>query len=215
MSADTPSTPSVLLPPTLWRLFGAWLLIGCQSFGGGAATLALINRSLVEKLGWVSEEEFARDWAICQVTPGINLLAFTVRLGGRIGGICGSAAAGVVLSLLGLLLPSVAITIGITSAYTRIAASPAVQSALRAVIPATVGLGLLTAWTMARPLLKTSRQEGKASTVFTLAILAGAGIAFFVFQPPVLVVLILGGVLGMVFSVIRAQRREPEGEQTP
>ena len=51
----------------------AWLSIGIQSFGGGAATLYLIRRTAVERHGWLSNEEFTRDWGICQIAPGINL----------------------------------------------------------------------------------------------------------------------------------------------
>lgn len=196
--------------PTLGRLFGAWLLIGIQSFGGGGATLVLIHAAFVEKFGWVNEDEFVRDNAICQLTPGINLLGLAVRIGGRIGQSCGSTAAGVALSLLGLLLPSVTITVGITGAYARVAGHPAVQSALRTVIPATVGLGILTAGNLIRPLMKTSLREGKISAAVTLAILVGAGGVVAAFRPPVFVVLLVAGVVGAIFHLFLAQGRQPE-----
>jgi len=35
----------------------------------------------VEERGWVEEEEFARFWALCQIAPGINLIALTILIG--------------------------------------------------------------------------------------------------------------------------------------
>ena len=62
-----------------------WLALGLGSFGGGA-TLTMIHRAVTEKHGWVSEDEFINDWALCQICPGINLIAFTILIGKRIAG---------------------------------------------------------------------------------------------------------------------------------
>src|SRR5579872_5446806 len=87
-----------------------WLAVGIQSFGGGAATLALMRRAVVDQHHWLTDELFTRDWAICQVTPGINLIAITILIGRRI-----ASARGILLALIGLLFPSVSITILLTA----------------------------------------------------------------------------------------------------
>lgn len=195
------STNSVSLGRLLW----VWLLLGGQSFGGGAATLALIRRAVVERYRWVSEEEFTHDWALCQVAPGINLLALTILIGKRVAG-----PGGIVVSLLGLLLPSVAITILITAFYKEIKDLSVVQAALRGVIPASVGLGLLTAWQMARAPLETSRQEGKASLVLATGLLVASGLVVLLWKPPIALVLLVVGGLGAITKWIHARRMPGE-----
>src|SRR5512140_2468221 len=118
--------------PDLSRVFRVWLVLSLQSFGGGAATFVLIRRAAVEQEKWITDEDFARFWAICQLTPGINLFALTVLIGRRVRGAWGIAAA-----LAGLLVPSVAITIALTAAYAHIKDLTMVRAAVRGVIPAT------------------------------------------------------------------------------
>jgi len=157
--------------PPLWRLFAIWMGIGVQSFGGGSATLFLMRREAVERHGWISDEEFSRYWGICQIVPGINLLGQTILLGWKVAG-----AMGVAVCLLGLLLPSVSITILITAIYTSIRDLPAVRSALHGVIPATIGLGLLLGYQMVKPVVTVSRKEGFGSLLFSLGLIAGSAL---------------------------------------
>ena len=93
--------PAGHLPmPTPPALFRAFFAIGIQSFGGGQATAALIRRTVVEQNEWVDELEYARCTALCQLSPGMNLIAFPALLGRRLAGSPGVAA-----TVLGLLLP--------------------------------------------------------------------------------------------------------------
>jgi len=175
---------------SLWRLFAVWLALGAQSFGGGTATLFMIRRAAVERQRWLSDEEFTRYWSLCLIAPGINLLCMTILLGRHVAGI-----AGVVAALAGLLLPSVSITILMTALYAGVQDMPAVQAALRGIVPFTIGLGLLTAGSMARPLLAASRREGGISVWCSMLILLGSA-AMALLRPPVLAVLCAAGVVG-------------------
>lgn len=172
-------------------LLWLWIRLGAQSFGGGSATLLLIRRAVVEERAWVSEAEFSRDWAICQVAPGINLLALTVLLGWRVSGL-----AGALLALLGLLLPSVTITVLLTAFYASFRNHPLTQAALRGVIPATAGLSLLLSYRLAQPLLAESRHEGRASLLLSCGLLAGAVIIMQIWNLPVVWLLVGGGLIG-------------------
>ena len=69
--------------PTSWELLRSWLRVSLQSFGGGTATLALIRQEFVTKHEWISEDRFLRDWALCQLAPGINLVALSILIGKR------------------------------------------------------------------------------------------------------------------------------------
>ena len=180
--------------PGLARLLRIWLLIGLQSFGGGTATLFLIRREAVERQRWLTTEEFTRDWALCLVTPGINLLCMTILVGWRVAGLVGA-----LVCLLGLMLPSVSITIAMTALYASLQRMPAIQAALRGVVPATVGLGLLLSVGMARPLLDASRREGWASRGLSVALLGGSALAAGLWRLPVIVVLCGAGAIGALW----------------
>lgn len=186
--------------PSSSELVRIWARIGVQSFGGGAATLTLIRAAVVREKAWITEEEFTRYWGLVQLAPGINLLGLTVLIGHRIAG-----ARGIALALAGLVLPSGAITLLLTALYARFAGAPAVRSALTGLIPATVGVGLLTGIDMALPPLKASRQEGQIALACALLVLAGSLVAFAWFDAPVLPVLIGSG-LFLAIALSRAPR---------
>ena len=63
------------------------------TFGGGAAMLPLLQRELVEKRQWVTEEELMDYYAISQCTPGIIAINSAVFVGQKKRGDLGGAAA--------------------------------------------------------------------------------------------------------------------------
>jgi chromate transporter len=185
-----------------------WIGIGGQSFGGGQATMALIRQAVVEKHGWVSEEEFARDQTLCQTVPGMNLLALTNLIGNRLAG-----APGVAVSLLGLLLPSVTLTIVITVTIRHVQHNPAVQAALRGgIIPSTVGMGLYNLVQTGRALLRKSRVASKQLFTFHLVLLAGCVATAILVHVPVFLVLCAGGLFGAALSRLAATKKDAEEE---
>jgi chromate transporter len=190
------------------HVFLVWLQIGIQSFGGGVATLALIRRQAVEQEGWISADDFARIWGLVQLAPGINLLALTILIGKRAAGTKGIAAA-----LAGLLLPSASVTVLLTALYAHVAQSHWVTLALRGIIPATVGLGLLTGLQTILPILQQSRREGAPSMAATIFVLAATALASLSFHGPVVWILLAGGLVGAVAGALLAKRR-PKTEET-
>ena len=189
-----------------WRLFWIWTVIGAQSFGGGSATLYLIRRVAVERNGWLTDDDFTRYWGICQIAPGINILGLVVLIGWRVSG-----APGALLSLSGLLLPSAAITVALTSIYSSIREAPVVRAAIAGVVPATVGLGLLLAFTMLRPLLIGARREGRMSSVTAIGVLLASAIAAALGRIPVLAILWGAGAFSAFtqWQLVSRQRRTP------
>jgi chromate transporter len=192
-------------PPSRGEQFRVWLTLGMQSFGGGLATLALIRRTIVEGRRWVSEDEFTRDWTLVQLAPGINLLALTILIGRRTGG-----ARGIALALLGLLLPSVSVAIGLTALYGSVQHFLWVQAALRGIVPATVGIGLLTAFQIARPLVAASRREGRAALILSLMLLAVSALLALRGRLPVAVILLAAGLAGALSRCRHVLRSDAE-----
>jgi len=151
----------------------------------------MIRRAVVERQGWITPGEFTRDWALVQAAPGINLLCMTILLGRRVAGIPGALVA-----LIGLLLPSVSITITMTALYASFRDSALLQSAIHGVVPATVGLGLLLSSSMARPLLAASYRESIFSLGVGIVLLIGSAVAVLLWHLPVILVLCVAGAVG-------------------
>ena len=185
----------------LARFFLLWVGIGLQSFGGGAATLAQIRQTFVSRQADLTEVEFVRDWAICQIAPGINLFALALLIGRRLHGRVGAG-----IALVGLLLPSCAATILITAAYAGLQNQPWVRAAARGVLPATIGLGMATAWRMGLGIVRECRSEGRISFSMGLLILLG-GAALGRSGLPVLVILATGGGAMALYAILRARTR--------
>ncbi len=201
-----PALPSPAPLPGRGELLRVWLGVGMQSFGGGAVTLTLIRRLVVQRRAWMTDAEFVRDWALCQVAPGINLLGLTVLIGRRLGG-----AWGIALALAGLLLPSVAVTVAITAAYLHWEHNPLVRHAVQGIVPGAVGLGLLTAGQMALPLLAAARREGRSMPALAVALLAGGAILAAVGQVPTLAILCGAGLIGALCHWGHDRRRAARG----
>ncbi|MCD6289888.1 MAG: chromate transporter [Anaerolineae bacterium] len=178
-------------PPRLRDIFLAWAGVGVQSFGGGTSTLYLLHRMCTSR-GWVSEEEFAQSWALVQISPGINLIKFTVLMGYRLHGVLG-----ILTAVSGFLAPSALITVLMTAGFAVVRGSPDVQAAMRGVMPATVGLGLALGVEMAWPLLKRSYAEGRASLGVHIMLMVGAALSLVMLGASPIAVLLASGVLGL------------------
>ncbi|MGI0134830.1 MAG: chromate transporter, partial [Candidatus Micrarchaeaceae archaeon] len=115
--------------PGTWLLFGIWTSIGLQSFGGGASTSYLIYHTFVDKRGWLLPEEYNQTWNLCVMAPGMNLIAMTILIGRKLGG-----TRGILVSVVGLLVPSAAITCLLTIGFLYVQHIRAVQAMLSGVI---------------------------------------------------------------------------------
>ena len=89
---------------TLLELMGTFALIGGTTFGGGYAMLPILQREIVEKRGWATEEELMDYYAIGQCTPGIIAVNVATFIGQKLLGLTGGIAAS-----LSVVAPSVVI----------------------------------------------------------------------------------------------------------
>ena len=56
---------------SLWDLFFTFARIGLFTFGGGYAMLPMIQREVVERKKWATEQQVLDYYALGQATPGI------------------------------------------------------------------------------------------------------------------------------------------------
>jgi chromate transporter len=175
-----------------WTILRVWTGIGLQSFGGGASTQLLIWRTFADRHGWVEADELLRFWNLCQITPGINLVALTILIGRKLGGV-----RGIVAALAGLLLPSAAVTCGLAAGFEAVQHNPAVHAILRGVVPATAGIMGLVSVNFARPLWRSVRSEGGRSLAFSALLVPACALAIAFFRLPVAIVLAAMGLIGV------------------
>ncbi|MBQ6273776.1 MAG: chromate transporter [Oscillospiraceae bacterium] len=112
----------------LWRLFLAFARVGVMTFGGGYAMIPILEREIVDRHGWASNEELMDYYAVGQCTPGVIAVNTATFIGYKTAGIPGGIAA-----TLGVIFPSVVIITLIAGVLTHFADIPAVQSAFAAI----------------------------------------------------------------------------------
>ena len=78
-------------PPSLAALFLCFLTIGSTSFGGGL--LGWIRRELVEKRGWLDDQQFLVVLRLSQIVPGATNVNLAVLIGTQLRGVPGALAA--------------------------------------------------------------------------------------------------------------------------
>ena len=119
-------------PRSLADLFVSFTLLALQGFGG---VLAIVQREVVDRKGWLTQEEFIEDWAVAQIMPGPNVVNLSLMIGGRHFGIAGALAA-----LAGLLAVPLILVIGLAVLHDRFADSPVVAGALHGMAAVCAGL---------------------------------------------------------------------------
>ena len=122
-------------PTSLSDLFWSFTWLALQGFGG---VLAVAQRELVEKKGWLTREEFVEDWAVAQILPGPNVVNLCLMMGDRYFGLRGALVA-----LAGILALPLLLVLALAAAFAGIAELPAAQGALRGM--GAVAAGLITA----------------------------------------------------------------------
>jgi chromate transporter len=65
----------------LFKIFTVFFKIGALTFGGGYTMLPLLQRDIVQKLGWAKEEEILDFYAISQSLPGIIAVNTSMFIG--------------------------------------------------------------------------------------------------------------------------------------
>ncbi len=90
----------------LLKLFVTFFKIGIMTFGGGIAMLPLLQRYVVEKNHWATDEELMDYFAIGQCTPGIIAVNTATFIGYKKKGVIGG-----IVTTLGVITPSIIIII--------------------------------------------------------------------------------------------------------
>ncbi len=108
----------------LLDLFLLFAKIGSTTFGGGYAMLPVIQKELVEKRGWATDEELMDYLAIGQCTPGLIAINTATFIGEKRKGVIGG-----IIATLGFVTPALIIIMIVAALLQNFADYPAVQNA--------------------------------------------------------------------------------------
>ena len=147
-------------PDSPFALFIAFSLLALQGFGG---VLAVAQRELVDRRGWLTRHEFIELYAVAQLLPGPNVVNLSLMVGDRYFGGRGAFAA-----IAGMLLAPIVVVLVLAASYQQLAQHAAVAGALRGM--GAVAAGLILA--MALKMLATLRGNVLGPLLCTLLGLA-------------------------------------------
>jgi len=138
----------------LWQIFVLFTRVAMFSWGGGAASLALMQRETTtatwtppgetEPVPWISSDEFADAVALGNAIPGPIAPQVSAYVGYKLAGVPGAVSAAV-----GTVIPTTLLMLILIVFYFGIKNSVAVKAMVQAVRPVVVGLLLWTAYDVA------------------------------------------------------------------
>jgi chromate transporter len=151
MSTDGPQPdPTDATAPVSFReALRFWFWLGCVSFGGPAAQIALMHEELVERRRWISEKRYLHALNYCMLLPGPEAQQLATYTGWLMHGTRGGIAAGALF-----VLPSLLLLVLLSWAYTAWGSHPWGQALLWGLKPAVTALVLHAAYRLGLRTLK-------------------------------------------------------------
>ena len=182
----------------LVELYLAFLKIGAFTFGGGLAMMPIMQRELIEKRGWITEEELIDYFAIGQSTPGIIAVNVATFVGykklGWFGGIIGT---------IGVVTPSWVIIMLLAGAISSIDKYPMAQKALH-------GINVAVAALLTSVIVKFSKKTIKSVWNAVFMLLAFGLIYFLKVQSVWIIVSAL--IIGSLLTLYRQKKQKSSAE---
>jgi chromate transporter len=173
----------------LLDLYFTFFKIGSCTFGGGYAMLPIIQREIVEKRRWATEEEIADYYAIGQCTPGIIAINTATFIGFK-----RKSIAGGIIATLGFVTPAIIIISVIAALLSSFADIPVVKNAfagIRVCVCVLIFNAILNLWKNSVPDLP--------SFIIFLAVL----LLSIIFSASPALMVIAAGIAGVIINVVR------------
>ncbi|PJF10479.1 chromate efflux transporter [Pseudorhodobacter sp. MZDSW-24AT] len=170
-------TPSL---PDLTRTFAR---IGCLSFGGPAAQIALMHRVLVDERKWLSEKDYLSALSFCMLLPGPEAMQLATWAGWRLHGTAGGLIAGGLF-----VLPGALVVLILSMAYAAWGSLPLMQALFLGVQAAVIAIVI-------EALIRVARRALRGRAAYVIAGLAFLGL--FVMNLPFPVIILSAGLWGL------------------
>ena len=187
------------LLPTLLELFAAFFRTGIFTFGGGLAMMPMLQKELIEKKHWLTEEDLIDYYAVGQSTPGIIAVNVATFVGYRQAGILGG-----IIDTLGIISPSIIIITFLAGTINSISDYPYVQAALK-------GINVAVAALLTSVIVKFAKKTIK--NVWNVLYMLVAFALIFFFKVPSYIVILATLAIGCL-NVIRLQKKAQKLEES-
>lgn len=186
--------PDHAAPP--WRdLLHSFGRIGLLSFGGPAAQIALMHRTLVDERKWLTEKGFLSALSFCMMLPGPEAMQLATYSGWRLRGVPGGLLAGLLF-----VLPGALVIAALALLYARWGDVPAVEMLFLGVKAAVVMI-------VAQALLRLGQ---KSLATPTAKVIAGlAFLAIFLFDAPFPLILAAAAAWGALTATTSTAEMPP------
>ncbi|MGI9500775.1 MAG: chromate efflux transporter [Geminicoccaceae bacterium] len=179
---DIAGEPAIERDPSFGQAFWVWLRIGLLSFGGPTAQIALMHREVVERRGWLGEQQFLNALSFCMLLPGPEAMQLATYAGWRLHGLRGGLVAGLLFVLPGAFL--VLILAAIYAAFGEVMLVQAIFLGIKAAVLAIV----------IEALLRVAKRALKRRIDWVISALSFA--AIFLFSLPFPLVILLAAIAG-------------------
>lgn len=173
----------------LFQIFWTFFKISPVTFGGGYAMIPLIEKEVVEKRKWLKHEDIIDVFALSQSVPGAVAINSATFIGQRIGGIRGSIAA-----MIGVSLPTFLIVLALGILYLFIQNHPKVEAAFVSIRVSIVALIVYAAIKTA----KTAVIDKSTWGMFVIGVPA-----LFIIHP--ILAILIGGLGGIIITFMKAK----------
>ncbi|MBB5547594.1 chromate transporter [Paraburkholderia fungorum] len=141
MNTTTATTPGY----TLGQLVLYMLRLGTFGFGGPVALVGYMHRDLVERRGWISEQDYKEGLALAQMMPGPLAAQLGIYLGYVHYRVVGATLAGIAF-----VLPSFLMVVALGWAYAQYGGLSWMQAVFYGVGAAVVGIIAMSAYKLTR-----------------------------------------------------------------
>ncbi len=181
------------------ELFWVFMRVGAMTFGGGYAMLPILQRELVEKRKWVTDEDLTDYYAIGQCTPGIIALNVSTFIGRSKAGVLGAITAAFGFELIPLIIILV-----ISLFLEGFADNEYVQHAL-------AGINVCVCVLILNTLLKLRKStlKGAFSLVVFFVVFALAAMGKFLpFSIPLPILVIAAALTGIIAGQIKEKQKQ-------
>ena len=175
----------------LWQLFTGMLSISAFTFGGGFVIVTLMKRKFVDERHWLTEQEMLDMTALAQSSPGAIAVNAAILVGWKAAGL-----AGMLVAVLGTILPPMVILTVISLGYQAFAGSRYVALVLRGMQSGVAAVILDAA-------LSLGRHVAEGGQRIHLLIMAGAFVSAFFLKVNVIWIVLFAGAAGAVLALCR------------
>ncbi len=167
---------------SLHQIVMYFLRLGTFGFGGPAALVEYMHRDLVEKRGWISEDDYKEGLALAQLAPGPLAAQLGIYMGFVHYRILGATLTG-----LAFILPSFLLVVFLGYFYVESGGLPWMQAVFWGVGPAVIGIIAMSSYKLVK---KTIKKDWLMWGIFTTS-----GMVTFIFEEENIWLILASGII--------------------